>query len=201
MWQPDRALVRDTRVMVEHPSDVDAPPAGGDSAEPLRHDFDELYRRDFAAVVALVYGISGSRWAAEELAQEAFAAAHRNWATVGDYANPGAWVRTVAMNRARSAWRRKSAEARAMLRLGTRRTLPAELPPPAHEFWAAVRDLPRLQAQVVALRYVEDRSLDDIAQVLGIATGTVKSQLFRARQSLAVTLGVPDPTEDGDEPC
>ena len=69
-----------------------------------------------------------------------------------------------------------------MLRLGARRTLPAELPAPAHEFWAAVRSLPAAQAQVVALHYVEDRSVDDIARVLDVAPGTVKTHLFRARR-------------------
>jgi hypothetical protein len=46
---------------------------------------------------------------------------------------------------------------------------------------------------VVALHYVEDMSLDTIANVLGIATGTVKSLLFSARKSLAKTLGAKEP--------
>jgi RNA polymerase sigma factor (sigma-70 family) len=179
--------MRGTRVVMTDAEDV-----GG----VLGHDFDALYRRDYRAVVALVYGLSGSRAAAEEITQDAFAAAHRAWATVGGYDDPGAWVRKVAMNRARSAWRRRGSEARAMLRLGGRRTLPDELPLPAHEFWAAVRDLSTAQAQVVALHYVEDRSVDDIAAVLGITSGTVKTHLFRARRALALRLGV-DQGDDG----
>jgi RNA polymerase sigma-70 factor (ECF subfamily) len=66
--------------------------------------------------------------------------------------------------------------------------LPAALPEPAHEFWAAVRSLSPAQAQVVALHYVEDRSIDDIATVLGIAPGTVKTHLSRARHALAEKL-------------
>jgi RNA polymerase sigma-70 factor (ECF subfamily) len=166
-----------------------------DAGEQLRLDFEALYRRDFTSVLALVYGLSGSRGAAEEITQDAFTAAHRSWASVGAYADPGAWVRKVAMNRARSAWRRRGAEARALLRFGGRRELPAELPPSAHEFWAAVRALPAGQAQVVALHYVEDRSVDDIAELLGVAPGTVKTQLFRARRALAQRLGV-DEGED-----
>jgi hypothetical protein len=50
--QPNSTLVRDTGVLV--------PETGVEST----HDFDALYRRDFANVVALVYGRSGSRWAA-----------------------------------------------------------------------------------------------------------------------------------------
>jgi len=47
-------------------------------------------------VVALVYGLSGSRSAGEELAQEAFLAASRRWDEVSAYDDPGAWVRRVA---------------------------------------------------------------------------------------------------------
>ena len=57
--------------------------------------FEELYRRDFTAVVGLVYALSGSRHAAEELAQDAFLAAHRAWGRIGGYDDPGAWVRRV----------------------------------------------------------------------------------------------------------
>jgi hypothetical protein len=77
-----------------------------------------------------------------------------------------------------------------MLRFGSRRTLPAELPAPAHEFWAAVRSLPPMQAHVIALHYVEDRSVYDIAELLGVAPGTVKTHLFRARRALAAKLGL-----------
>jgi RNA polymerase sigma-70 factor (ECF subfamily) len=160
----------------------------------LGEAFEELYRRDYVSVVGLVYALSGSRWAAEGLAQDAFTEAHRAWATVGSFADPGAWVRKVAMNRARSAWRRRGAEARALLRVRGRRVLPAELPAPAHDFWAAVRALPNAQAQVIALHYVEDRSVDDIADLLGVAPGTVKTHLFRARRALAQRLGV----DEGD---
>jgi RNA polymerase sigma-70 factor (ECF subfamily) len=53
------------------------------------------------------------------------------------------------------------------------------------EFWAAVRSLPRRQAQVVALRYLEDRSVAEIAEILGTATGTVKKHLHDGRQAVA----------------
>src|SRR5688500_15779291 len=90
--------------------------------------FEELYRRDFTAVVGLVYALSGSRHVAEELAQEAFLAAHRGWDRVGGYDDPGAWVRRVAVNQAVSALRRRSAEARTVLRLSGQRPLPEPLP-------------------------------------------------------------------------
>ena len=53
------------------------------------------------------------------------------------------------------------------------------------EFWDAVRSLPRRQSQVVALHYVEDLSVSDIADVLEMAPGTVKKHLHDGRKSLA----------------
>jgi RNA polymerase sigma-70 factor, ECF subfamily len=64
----------------------------------------------------------------------------------------------------------------------------AELPEQDAEVWRAVRALPRRQAQVVALRYVVDAPVAEIAQTLGMAEGTVKAQLHRARQTLATRL-------------
>ncbi len=45
-------------------------------------EFNAFYKREFSSVVGLAYALSGSRWAAEELAQEAFLAAHRKWKEV-----------------------------------------------------------------------------------------------------------------------
>ena len=53
------------------------------------------------------------------------------------------------------------------------------------EFWAAVRSLPRRQAQVIALRYLDDRSVAEIAEILGTATGTVKKHLHDGRRAVA----------------
>jgi RNA polymerase sigma-70 factor (ECF subfamily) len=156
--------------------------------------FEQLYRRDYPRLVALAYGLSGSRAAAEELVQEAFLAAHRRWDEVGAYDDPVGWVRRVVVNRSVSVVRRRVAEGLALARLGTRRELPAALPEHDETVWRAVRALPRRQAQVVALRYVDDRRVSEIAEILGCAEGTVKAHLHQARQSLARTLG-----EDVDE--
>ena len=56
-------------------------------------------------------------------------------------------------------------------------------------FWAEVRALPRQQMAVTVLHYVEDQSVEAIAALLGCSTGTVKTQLFRARRTLAARLG------------
>lgn len=151
--------------------------------------FEALYVQEFAAVVALAYVLSGSRSAAEELAQEAFLAAHRRWDEIAGYDDPAAWVRRVCANRSTSFVRRRISEAKAAARLANRRVLPDELPPDAAAFWLAVRRLPRRQSQVVALHYLEDRPVAEIAALLQCAEGTVKVHLHRARKALAAELG------------
>jgi RNA polymerase sigma-70 factor (ECF subfamily) len=158
--------------------------------------FDALYRRDFPKVVALAYALSGSRSAAEELAQEAFLAAFRRWDRIGAYDDPGAWVRRVVCNRSVSVIRRRIAEAAAIGRLAGQRTLPTPMPDDADAFWRAVRSLPARQAQAITLYYVEDRSVLDIASILECAEGTVKAHLSKARAALAVGLGAHPGEED-----
>jgi RNA polymerase sigma-70 factor, ECF subfamily len=154
-----------------------------------RESFESFYRREFRAVVALAYALSGSRGGAEDLAQEAFLAAHKRWEQISAYDKPEAWVRRVLANKAVSAFRRRMVEARALARLaGQRHSLP-EMEPEDEAFWSHVRRLPRQQAQAVALFYVEDRPVAEIAQVLGCSPATAKVHLFRGRQTLAKVLG------------
>ena len=151
-----------------------------------RASFEDFYMKDYQAVVGLAYALSGSRWLAEDLAQEAFLAAHRNWPRVSAYDQPGAWVRRVVANLSVSAFRRRMVEAKTLMRLGVgdRRGLP-ELPPDDAEFWDAVRSLPRRQSQAVALHYLEDLPVAEVARILDMAPGTVKKHLFDGRRELA----------------
>ena len=177
-------------------TDLDAVEAGVRSQEvtrQVRESFEDFYKREFKGVVTLAYALSGSRTGSEDIAQEAFIVAHREWASVSEFECPEAWVRRVASNMAVSALRRRSAELRAMTRLRDRtRPLP-ELAATASAFWSEVRALPKRQAQVVALFYLEDRSVLDIGRVLGISEGTVKAHLHKARAKLAQRLGEEDP--------
>jgi len=152
--------------------------------------FELLYQQDYASVVALTYGLSGSRWVAEELAQEAFLRAHRDWARVGEMDSPGGWVRRVAINLARSRLRRLRSETLARLRIGPSRATSNPLSDSESDaFWEAVRRLPTRQAQAIALRYIEDHSVAEIADLLGIAEGTVKALLHQGRERLRRQLG------------
>jgi RNA polymerase sigma-70 factor (ECF subfamily) len=148
--------------------------------------FEEFYEREFRAVVGLAYALSGNRSGAEDLAQEAFLVAHRDWDRVGTYTRPEVWVRRVVANLSVSVFRRSVVEAKtpARMALGSTPALP-ELPAEDAEFWRAVRWLPRRQAQVIALHYLEDRPVAEVAEILGTAEGTVKKHLYDGRQALA----------------
>jgi RNA polymerase sigma-70 factor, ECF subfamily len=161
--------------------------------------FELLYRREFGKVVALAYVLSGSRSAAEELAQDAFMAAHRRWDVISGYDDPAAWVRRVCANRSTSLIRRRTSEAKALARLAGRRVLPEELPPDAAAFWEKVRKLPKRQAQVIALHYLDDLSVAQIAAILDCAEGTVKVHLHRGRKALAAGLHVTMDSGEEDE--
>jgi RNA polymerase sigma factor (sigma-70 family) len=164
--------------------------AGAVAGQPQR--FEEVYLREFPRVFALAYALSGSRWAAEDISQDAFVVAHQQWGRVGGFDDPGAWVRRVAANLAVSAVRRRLAEARALVRLaGRREPSYADLPAEDGDFWRAVRQLPRRQAQVVALVALEDRSTAEVAAMLGCSQRTAQVHLQKARTTLTVRLGLP----------
>jgi RNA polymerase sigma-70 factor (ECF subfamily) len=147
--------------------------------------FERFYRSQYRAVVGLVYALSGSRWAAEDLAQEAFLRAHQHWDKVSGYERPDAWLKRVAANLAMSHLRRMRVEVKALARwMTTQRSSFPALEPAAEEFWAMVRRLPRRQAEAVALFYLEDMSVRDIATLLGVAESTVKTSLQRGRATL-----------------
>lgn len=152
--------------------------------------FEAVFRADHRSIVALTWALTGDRAVAEEVTQEAFLRAHQRWDRIGGYDNPGAWVRRTAINLALSDRRRRGAERRALERVGP----PAESSDDgagavasADRFWRAVRALPRRQAAVIALHYVEDRSVAEIATVLEIAEGTVKAHLHQARAALSAS--------------
>jgi RNA polymerase sigma-70 factor (ECF subfamily) len=104
---------------------------------------------------------------------------------IAAYDQPGAWVRRVVTNLSVSAIRRRIVEAKSLVRLVRERPREPDRPAGDAEFWEAVRSLPRRQAQVVALHYLEDLSVAEVADVLEMAPGTVKKHLHDGRRSLA----------------
>jgi RNA polymerase sigma-70 factor, ECF subfamily len=156
------------------------------------HAFELFYRQEHPVCLALVLALRGPRVGAEEVVQEAFLRAYRDWSVVAVADVPAYWVRRVALNLATSRWRRIGAEARAVARLAVRSQDGAEggfeRVDAADRFWRAVRRLPAQQREVVALRYAADLPVDGVAAVLGKAPGTVRATLHAARQRLAVLL-------------
>jgi RNA polymerase sigma-70 factor (ECF subfamily) len=149
--------------------------------------FEAFFRAEHPKLVALGWALTGDPETARELAQEALLRAYRDWAKVADYDNPGGWVRRVVANLATDRHRRRRSEEAALSRLPP--SEPAALLDPATDhWWRAVRALPDGQRAVVALHYLEDMSVADVAATLGLAEGTVKTQLARARQTLARAL-------------
>lgn len=161
--------------------------------------FDTFYAREFRPLVALTYVLSGSPTLAEDLAQEAMAAAYRQWSRVSTMESPTGFVRRTASHLAASAVRRRVAEAKAMLRLTAQPAVVLPLDEPDEQFWAAVRRLPTRQAQAVALRYIYDCPVAEVADVMRISEGAAKAHLFRGRQTLIRVLGLqPEHVSDGE---
>lgn len=153
------------------------------------HAFDDVYIRCVESTLAVVLALRGGRVGAEDVVQEAFTRALQRWDEVGVMDRPDLWVQRVALNLATSRLRRLGSEQRALARLGARRQAPRST---AFErdvgFWELVRRLPAKQARVVALRYAADLSVREIAEVVGVAEGTVKAQLHTARGRLETLL-------------
>ncbi len=176
---------------------ADPPRPGPEPALPP--DFDDLYRADWHAIVALGWSLTGSRSAAEELAQDAFLDAYRRWDHVGGLDKPGAWVRRAVANRAVSHRRHLRVVQVGNEKLASAARSVSGTGDDGHdpEFWSAVRALPERQAQCVALHYLEDRAVDDIADLLEMRPSTVRVHLSRGRRALARTLGL-TPTSEED---
>jgi RNA polymerase sigma-70 factor, ECF subfamily len=172
------------------PAPVAVEPWHASSPEP----FERFYLREFRKVVGLTYALSGSGLVAEDLAQEAFLAASQRWEVIGRYERPEAWVRRVAANMAGRTLRRRLTEARVLARAalgrGGQPGQVGQLADDAAEVWRAVRRLPRRQAQVVVLYYLAGETVAEVAATLGLAEGTVKAHLSRARRALSAQLAV-----------
>ena len=171
---------------------------GDDDVRPLLvsigEAFEAFYRREYRGLVGLAYALVGSRATAEDIAQEALTAAYRSWARVSRMDNPAAFVRRTASNMAASHFRRRLVETRSMLRLAGYRQPSMELDEVDEEFWASVRRLPRRQAQAVALRYLYDCPVREVAEVMGISEGAAKRHLHLGRAALASQLHLVDET-------
>jgi RNA polymerase sigma factor (sigma-70 family) len=168
----------------------DAGPVGSGDSSVRIVSFPAFYEAEYRAMVRLAVALVG-RWdVAEELVQDAFVTLHGRWDQVSRYESPEGWLRRVVMNRSVSVLRRRAVEVRLLGRLSRLRERHAESPPVDGEIWRAVAGLPKRQAQVIALMFVDDLTVSEIAAVLECEENTVRTHLRRARQSLATQLSL-----------
>ncbi len=121
---------------------------------------------------------------AEDLLQTALAKTYVAWERIEDHRALDGYVRRALLNTRTSQWRKRKVDEFACEELPERETFPA--PDPAEQqslhdaMWRAVLKLPDRQRAMVVLRYYEDLSEAQTAEVLGVSIGTVKSAVSRA---------------------
>ncbi len=188
---PDRELV------VRH--------AHGDPAA-----FDEIYARFSTLVYGIARRMSGDEAVAEDLSQEIFLRIFRHLRKFRGRATLKTWVYRVAVNCCRSRLGRRSRQRRPRVDVDEAffEALPAERGSPdrrvrrreaSEQLQRALAELPIAFREAVVLRDLCDLSYDEIATVLGVRIGTVRSRIARGRDRLRLALSDPAATADRGE--
>jgi len=171
--------------------------------------FNEMVSRYWDRIYSMVHQLLRNRQDAEEVTQDAFIRAHRGLANFRGESAFSTWLYQIATNLARNRywywWRRKrdrSVSFDAPVGVDNDLTLaeviPAEVESPddiavTEEFVSRIgRGMERLSAkhrEILTLRNIKNLSYEEIAAILGISVGTVKSRIARARESLRSKLG------------
>ncbi|GAA4461547.1 SigE family RNA polymerase sigma factor [Phytohabitans houttuyneae] len=149
--------------------------------------FDEFYRATSARMLRYGFALTGDLPEAQDLVQEAYIRAWQRWRRLAEYDNTEAWVRLVLTRLATDSWRGLRNRRVALRRAGP----PGDAPAPSEDtvlLVSALRRLPAAQRRAVALHYLCDMSVAEIAVETGSSTGTVKSWLSRGRTGLAAVL-------------
>ena len=144
--------------------------------------WEEIYAAHYRRLVALVAVIADSSGEAEEAVQEAFV---RALGFAGKRVeDPEAWLYRVAVNVVRSRWRKATAARRYADRLARHDVAPSPDLDQHAVLIAALRQLPFGQREALALHYMADLSIADIAVRIDVPVGTVKARLARGRDAL-----------------
>lgn len=161
--------------------------------------FDEFYRATSARLLRFGYAVTGDVTEAQDLVQEAYVRAWQHWRTLIAHPNPEGWLRLVLARQAGDRWRRIRRRSALLRRTGP----PAPVPPPNEDtvvLVTALRRLPVAHRQALALHYLLDMPVAQIAEETGVPVGTVKSWLSRGRAELAEALsGSPLKTVGGSD--
>ncbi|HEY2669162.1 MAG TPA: RNA polymerase sigma factor [Rugosimonospora sp.] len=166
-----------------------------EAREAVRQAYSAFYRR----LVAALYALTGDYAEAQDLVQEAYARALARPKVFLDVADPEAWLRTVAVNLARTRWRRRRLFD-TLVRTGRVTRTPESVPgadPNRVALVAALQQLTRPTREAIVLHHLADMSVYEVAESLGVPVGTVKARLSRGRTMLASLLNdhVDEPAE------
>jgi RNA polymerase sigma factor (sigma-70 family) len=147
--------------------------------------FEQLVQRWQPALVNYAYHVTGDRTVTEDIVQETWLAVICGLVTLKDVSCFRAWLFRLASHKCQDYWRRNYSSRR--LAEDSRTGPDAYAAPPGTarmDMEAAFRRLPSESRTVLALMYLEDFSVGEIAGMLSLPEGTVKSHLFHARQQL-----------------
>ncbi|MFD4791295.1 SigE family RNA polymerase sigma factor [Streptomyces sp. NPDC058459] len=149
-------------------------------------EFTAYVRERRASLYATAYHLTGDRFEAEDLLQSALFSTYRAWERISDKAAVGGYLRRTMTNLHISAWRRRKLNEYPTEELpetpaGTDAMRGTEL---RAVLWQALSRLPEPQRTMLVLRYYEGRTDPEIADILGISVGTVKSSIWRSLRRL-----------------
>ncbi len=137
------------------------------------------------ALARTAYLLTGSQSAADDLLQATLTKIYLAWPRIADRQHVDAYARRALVNEHRSTWRKASRRQEVLAETPPERSeQPPEYDGEREAVWQLVQGLPPRQRAVIVLRYYEDLSEAQIADLLGISTGTVKSQASRALAAL-----------------
>lgn len=163
-------------------------------------EFKQFFEVEFRPLRRLGYLLTGDWAEAEDLAQEAMVRTYRAWGSIRDREQPGAYARSVLVNRRRSLLRRSMVAQKHAELLRDEEYAP-QLGEDGMLLWDAIRSLPQRQRAAVVLRFYEDLTEAEIARILDAPVGTVKSLVHRGVGKLRDRLGTDwtasEPTDGG----
>jgi RNA polymerase sigma-70 factor (ECF subfamily) len=154
--------------------------------------FDTFVLATRSRLLGQAYAFTGDLASAQDLVQEAYIRAWKQWGKIEQYENHEAWTRRVLYNLAVSSWRKSRRQRLSeQRRWFEQRSHDAEfdLVPQHHELAHALRSLPEQQQRILVLHHVAGLRVREVAEELGLPEGTVKSSLSRGRAALAARIG------------
>jgi RNA polymerase sigma-70 factor, ECF subfamily len=150
--------------------------------------FDAFYSQTGQELLGQLYAMCGDREEALDCLQEAYAKAWQQWDRVAQYDEPARWIRTVAWRIAVGRWRRAQRATRALRRHGAQPSETGLLTEDYEALRSALKRLPTIQRQAIVMYHIGGLSVEELAEQLGVPTGTVKARLARGRDALAKLL-------------